>query len=445
MDNAFDLIVIGAGSGGLASAKRAAQHGAKVAIVEGHRVGGTCVLYGCVPKKMGVYASHFGELIKDSEGYGWDLSGSFSWERFKANRDAAVERLSGIHTHFLEKNNVSLISGMARFLNDKEIDVEGTTYRADRFLIATGGKSLVPEIPGCELAIDSKGMFLLEEQPKRLVVIGGGYIASEFATMMHGLGSSVCICVRGDGILRGFDEEVRDHIQKELTAQGIDIHANQGISGISSTDDGLVVETNDGFSVTGDVVLMATGRIPNIEGLGLDAAGVEIRNGAVGVNDGFQTSVGHIYALGDCTDKVQLTPVAIAEGRMLAEHLYNDGVVNFSYEMIPTAVFTSPELGTVGLSEQDAIREFGPDNVQVFRFNFKPLFHLLSENETRALVKVVVQKSSDKVLGMHMVGDHAAEIIQGLAVAMQMGVTKSQLTETMALHPTSAEEFVTLG
>lgn len=447
----YDLLVIGAGSGGLAAAKRAARHGAKVAIFECDRVGGTCVIYGCVPKKMMVYASQFSHVPTHAAGYGWAFNGTFDWAAFTQNRHAQIDRLNNLHKEFLEKAGVTLVPYNAQFVDPHTIEAGGQTYSAPKILIAVGGKATRPNIPGAEHAITSKELFALTTQPKTVVIVGGGYIGTEFAGVLNGLGTTVHMLLRGDQLLRGFDRELARHVQDEMTASGIHIHNNCTIETIekepSTTDNQrtLSMKTSEGMDIEADQVVFATGRVPNLDHLNIMASGVSTPHGKVQVHDHYQTNVNHIFALGDCTDTPNLTPVAIAEGRAFADTQFGNSAPCVNYDNIPTAVFSQPELGTVGLTEEEAIQVHGKDHIHVHRSNFRALYHLLSNDPTRTTMKLIVHKETDKVLGAHMVGEHAGEIIQSVAIALNCGATKADFDATMALHPSSAEEFVTMA
>ncbi|MDA1353390.1 MAG: glutathione-disulfide reductase [bacterium] len=437
----YDLLVIGAGSGGLAAAKRAARHGAKVAIFESDRVGGTCVIYGCVPKKMMVYASQFSHVPAHAAGYGWQFNGTFDWPTFTANRHAQIDRLNTLHIEFLEKAGVTLVPHSASFIDPRTIEAGGHTYSAPKILIAVGGKATRPNIPGAEHAITSKELFGLSTQPKTVVIVGGGYIGTEFAGILNGLGTTVHMILRGDQVLRGFDSELAHQVQQEMQNAGINIHSNCTVKEINST----TITLSHGDAIQADQLLFATGRAPNLDHLNIIASGVAAPHGKIQVHDRYETNVPHIFALGDCTDTPNLTPVAIAEGRAFADTQFGDMAVTVNYDNIPTAVFSQPELATVGLSEAEAKQIHGDSHITVHRSNFRALYHLLSDDPTRTTMKLIVHNETNKVLGAHMVGEHAAEIIQSVAIALNCGATKADFDATMALHPSSAEEFVTIG
>jgi glutathione reductase (NADPH) len=447
----YDLFVLGAGSGGLAASKRAASYGAKVAIAEQDLVGGTCVIRGCVPKKLMVYASQFSHLYEDAVAYGWSaVEPSFDWNTLVKAVDGEVRRLSRLHIGFLEKNNVELFHGQAQLVDAHTIAVGDQTFTAEKILIAVGGEATKPAIPGIEHAITSREIFLLPLQPKRMAVVGGGYIGTEFAGVLNGLGTEVFQIVRADRILRGFDEEVREAVQTGMAHKGVNFLTHTQVIKIEKVPEGvrLVLKGAKESTLVVDGVLYATGRIPNLEGLGLEAAGVETAKGAIVVNEWSQTSQPHIFAVGDCTDRVNLTPVAIAEGRAFADTQFGQKAGktprHISYDNIATAVFSQPEACSVGLTEEEAIAQHGADGLKIYRTRFRPMIYALPKTDDKVLMKLIVHKDSDRVLGAHMVGKDAAEIIQCVAIAVTMGATKQDFDNTMALHPTSAEEFVTL-
>ncbi|MGA1265065.1 MAG: glutathione-disulfide reductase [Prochlorothrix sp.] len=443
----YDLFVLGAGSGGLAASKRAASYGAKVAIAEMDLVGGTCVIRGCVPKKLMVYASHFSHLYKDAVAYGWSpVEPSFNWSKLVNAVDAEVRRLSRLHISFLEKNNVELYHGKASFVDEHTVSVDGQTITAEKFLIAVGGEATKPNIPGIEHAITSREIFLLPQQPKRFAVVGGGYIGTEFAGVLNGLGSEVFQIIRRGKILRGFDEDIRDEVQNGMAQKGVKFLTDTTIEKIEKVPEGvrLILKGAKDSSLVVDAVLYATGRIPNLVGLNLETVGVETNKGAVVVNEWCQTSQPHIFAVGDCIDRVQLTPVAIAEGRAFADTQFGNKSHHISYDNIATAVFSQPEACTVGMTETAAKAQYGEDGIKIYKTRFRPMIYSLPQGEEKVMMKLVVHKESDRVLGAQMVGKDAAEIIQCVAIAVTMGATKKDFDATMALHPTSAEEFVTL-
>ncbi|MCI2810828.1 glutathione-disulfide reductase [Eoetvoesiella caeni] len=440
----FDLFTIGAGSGGVAGSRRAAAYGAKVGICENSRVGGTCVIRGCVPKKLLVYGAQVADEIADARGYGWDIGqATFSWPTLIANKNREIDRLNGIYIKMLADAGVELITGEGRMVDAHTVDIGGRRVTAERILIATGGHPVMPDTPGIEHAITSNEALELAELPKRVVVVGAGYIAVEFAGIFLTLGAEVTLVLRGDIPLRGFDMDVRQHLAQELTERGMRILNGTLVESIAKAAGGLHVTLNDGQVISCDQILYATGRVPNTRNLGLQEVGVKTDDvGAVLVDEWSRTSVENIYAVGDVTDKHNLTPVAIAEARALAETLYNDNPTKFDPHLISTAVFSQPPVATVGLAEHQA-REGGKP-VDIYRSIFRPMHNTLSGRKEKTLMKLVVDRESDRVLGCHMVGPDAAEIMQGLAIAMQCGATKKQFDRTVGIHPTAAEEFVTM-
>lgn len=444
----FDLLVLGAGSGGIACARRAAEYGAKVGIVEANRLGGTCVNRGCVPKKLMVYASHFPVHFEAAQGYGWSVGEStFNWEKMITAVNDEVTRLNGIYQRMLDNSKVQLFRGYGKFIDSHTIAVGEEKVTAEKILIAVGGKPVKPDnIPGIEHAITSDDIFHLQEQPKQIVILGGGYIGVEFACILNGLGTEVTQVIRADKILRGFDEDIRTEIQEGMQKHGIRIVNNVNEIAIEKTDTGLQVrvKANSEETVVADTVsLAATGRKPNLANLGLENTEVEVVDGAIAVKENNQTAEAHIYAIGDCTDRINLTPVAIKEGRILADTQFGGKSGQMSYENVPSAVFSTPEGATVGLTEAEAQEKYG-DAVKVYRSKFRPMYYTLTDMPEKTLMKLVVDSNSDRVLGAHMVGDYAAEIIQAVAIAINMGATKAQFDATVALHPSSAEEFVTM-
>lgn len=440
----LDLIVIGAGSGGVACARRAGAYGARAAICEEVRVGGTCVLRGCVPKKLLVYASHVAEEIADAAGYGWSIpSPAFDWPRLIRNKNAELDRLNGIYEKMLGDASVPVLRGRATLIDAHTVEVAGERRRAERILIATGGRPWMPAIPGVEHAIDSDRALDLESLPERMIVAGGGYIAVEFAGIFRSLGVEVTVVIRGDRLLRGFDADLARHLEQEMRRGGVTIRTGSRIAAIRESGRGLVVETEEGDALETDSVFLALGRRPNTRGIGLEEAGVRLRdNGAVAVDEGLRSSVSSVYALGDCTDRRNLTPVAIAEGRALAETWFNDNPCAVTHENVATAVFSQPPIGTVGLTEEEARRAFA--DVAVYRSSFRPMKNTLSGNPGRALMKLVADGDTGRVLGCHLIGPDAPEIVQGVAIALKCGATKTQFDDTMAIHPTAAEELVTM-
>jgi len=440
----FDLFVIGAGSGGVRAARMAAQRGARVVVADPAPLGGTCVNLGCIPKKLYSFAAHYADAFEESHGYGWTMTQpSFDWATLKANRAREILRLNGIYAQLLEGSGVTLLPSRATLRGPNEVEVDGRIHRAKHVLVATGGRPVVPVLPGHELAVTSNEMFDLPAFPRRLVVIGGGYIASEFASIFAGLGSQVTQIYRGEQILRGFDDDIRHFVAAEMRKKGVVLHTQAQVAQIERAAGALQATLVNGTVLSADTILYATGRRPNTEGLGLAELDVKLTpNGAVVVDEHYRSSVPSIHALGDVIDRVQLTPVALAEAMALVDRLFGEGRRRVDYELIPTAVFTDPNIGTVGLTEAAARERFG--DVRVFRSEFKALKHTLSGSSERTLMKLVVDAASDRVVGLHMVGADAGEIVQGFGVALKAGATKAQFDATIGIHPTAAEEFVTM-
>ncbi len=442
----FDLYVIGAGSGGVRAARFAAGFGAKVAVAESRYLGGTCVNVGCVPKKLLVYGAHFAEDFEQASGFGWSLGeANFDWATLIANKDREINRLNGIYRNLLVNSGVTLHEGHARLVDAHQVEINGERFTAKHILIATGGWPQIPEIPGREHAIGSNEAFFLKELPKRVLVVGGGYIAVEFAGIFHGLGAQTSLLYRGDLFLRGFDGSVRKHLQEELTKRGLDLQFNADIERIDKQADGSLKATlKDGRVLEADCVFYATGRRPMLDNLGLENTGVKLdERGFVAVDDLYQTAEPSILAIGDVIGRVQLTPVALAEGMAVARRLFKPEQYRaVDYANIATAVFSLPNIGTVGLTEEDA-RKNG-HNVQIFESRFRPMKLTLTDCQEKTLMKLVVDADTDKVLGCHMVGPDAGEIVQGLAIALKAGATKQHFDETIGVHPTAAEEFVTM-
>lgn len=442
----FDLFVIGAGSGGVRAARFAAGYGARVAVAESRYLGGTCVNVGCVPKKLLVYGAHMAEEFELARGYGWSLEGaSFDWSTLIANKNREIVRLNGIYRNLLVNSGVTLLDGHARIVGAHEVEVNGRRYSAEHILVAVGGWPQVPDIPGRELAITSQEAFQLQRLPRRVLVVGGGYIAVEFASIFHGLGAQTTLLYRGERFLRGFDHAVRAHLEDELRKKGMDLQFNSDIAAIARQGDGSLLATlRDGRMLEADCVFYATGRRPMLDDLGLENAGVALdARGFIAVDDEYRSSVASILAIGDVTGRVQLTPVALAEGMAVARRLFRPAEYRpVDYALIPTAVFSLPNIATVGLTEEQA-REQG-HVVQVFESRFRPMKLSLTDCQERTLMKLVVDAATDRVLGCHMVGPEAGEIVQGLAVALKAGATKAVFDETIGIHPTAAEEFVTM-
>ena len=449
----FDLIVLGAGSGGLAAAKRAALHGARVAIVEGDRVGGTCVIRGCVPKKLLVYGSAYRHLLADAASYGWKIKAvQPDSATLLANVRAEVDRLNRLHIGLLEKAGVELLRGWGRFSGPTSLVVTAADgseqeLHAKRILIAVGGRPHRPEIPGAELAWLSDDLFELERFPERVVVVGAGFIACEFAGILNGLGVQVTQLVRGDHLLRGFDREASEAVRAGMEAEGVEIrfaHSPGAITGQCAPGE-LSVTTQSGESIACGGVLLATGRRPFLHGLNLEAAGVAVEGYRIPVDGDQCTNVAGIYAVGDVTDRINLTPVAVDEGRAFADTVYGHRPRQVDHSLVASAVFAQPELASVGLTEEQAIERCGIDGIKLHRARFRPMSQALPARGPKVLLKLIVEIASNKVLGCHMVGEHAAEIIQMAAIAIGMGATKADFDRTMALHPSVAEEFVTMS
>jgi glutathione reductase (NADPH) len=443
-DKDFDLYVIGGGSGGVRAARMAANMGARVAIAEEYRYGGTCVIRGCVPKKLFSYAAHFHEDFGDAAGFGWTVGDSrFDWATLIANKDAEIERLEGIYERLLGDAGVTIHRGHARLLDAHRVEVGDQVFSAETVLIATGGHPVFPPGHGWEFGISSNEAFHLEQLPRRAAVYGGGYIAVEFAGIFNGLGVEVTQIYRGPQILRGFDDDVRDTLAGELVKKGIDLRVETLIDRIEKRGEGLVLHLSDGSTLETDLVMAATGRRPNTENLGLAAAGVETDDkGAIKVDAYSRTSQPNIYAVGDVTDRVPLTPVAIQEAMAFVDTVYRGNPRGMDHTNIPTAVFSHPPVSTVGLTEREARDRLGA--VDVYRSTFRPLKHTLSGRDEKTMMKLIVERASQRVVGAHMVGLDAPEIIQGVAVAIKAGATKQSFDSTVGIHPTAAEEFVTM-
>jgi glutathione reductase (NADPH) len=441
----YDFFVIGAGSGGVRAARMAAQRGARVAVAEDAPLGGTCVNLGCIPKKLYSHAAHYAEAFEESHGFGWssDTAPSFDWGVLKANRAREISRLNGIYAKLLKDAGATVLAARAHVVGAHQVEVSGHVYTATNILVATGGRPVVPALPGAEFAITSNEIFDLPAFPNRLVVVGGGYIACEFASIFRGLGAQVTQLYRGEQVLRGFDADVRNFVAAEMRKKGVDVRTGADVERIERVVGALNVHLRDGAVIQADSVLYATGRHPNTAGLGLTEIGVVLSpEGSVVVDEHYASNVPSIHALGDVIDRIQLTPVALAEAMTLVDRLFGSGQRSVDYDLIPTAVFTHPSIGTVGLAEHEARARFG--KVRVYRSDFKALKHTLSGNTERTLMKLVVDDASDRVVGLHMVGADAGEIVQGFAVAMKAGATKAVFDATIGIHPTAAEEFVTM-
>lgn len=443
----YDLFVIGAGSGGVRASRVARSFGARVAVAENYRIGGTCVIRGCVPKKLLVFASHFAEDFEDAAGFGWAVSETrFSWPALIENKNREIERLSGIYGKLLAEAGVEVLSGTARLVDAHTVAIGERRVSAKYLLVATGGRPSMPAVPGIEHAISSNEAFELPDLPRRILIVGGGYIAAEFAGIFHGLGSEVTISYRGEEILRGFDQDVRRHLREELLKKGIRVLLKSRVNRIDRrAGGGLEVSLAEapGEQRVFDAVMCATGRVPDTGALGLSEAGVDLgEEGGVIVDRFGQSSVPSVYAVGDVTHRIALTPVAIREGAAVATTLFGGQRIPVDHENVPSAVFSQPPVGTVGLTQEEAEARFG--RVEIYSASFKPLRHTLTGRDERTLVKLVVEPRGQRVVGAHMVGADAPEIIQGIAIAVKAGLTKDQFDSTLGIHPTAAEEFVTM-
>lgn len=441
----YDLFVIGAGSGGVRASRMSAAYGARVAVAEDRYMGGTCVNVGCVPKKLYVYASQFSNAFKDSQGFGWSAtSPKFEWSTLRDNKKTEISRLNGIYEDMLGGAGVDVIHGRARFVDKHTVSVGDKNYTADKIIISTGTWPYIPDIPGSEFAKSSNEIFDLETFPQRILVVGGGYVAVEFAGIFNGLGSQTTQLYRGPLFLRGFDQDIREFVSKEIAKSGIDLRFNSNISAIKKQDDGtLIAILEDGSTIETDAVLYATGRKPHLQDLGFENVNVELNpNDTVKVDHNFQSSEANIYALGDLIGGMELTPVALAEGMAFAQTQFNNKPTIVDYNTIPTAVFCQPNIGTCGLSEEQARESIG--DITVFESSFRAMKHTIGGRQERSYMKLIVETETDRVVGIHMVGEDAGEIIQGMAIAMKAGATKAVFDSTIGIHPTSAEEFVTM-
>jgi glutathione reductase (NADPH) len=440
----YDLFTVGAGSGGVRASRVSASYGAKVAVAEERYLGGTCVNVGCIPKKLLVYSAHFSEDFEDAAGFGWTVGKrSIDWAKLIANKNREIERLNGVYRRLFQQSGVSVLEGHAQILDAHTVVVGQNQYTAEYILLAVGGWPVVPEVPGSEYAITSNEAFFLKDLPERVIIVGGGYIGVEFAGIFHALGVQVTQVHRGALFLRGFDQDVRETLAGEMAKRGIDLRFNTTVERIEKVRGGLCVNLSEGVTLATDQIMFATGRSPNTGGLGLEKAGVELGNkGTVVVDEYSCSTVPSIYAIGDCTDRMNLTPVAIAEGRCVAETLFNSNPMKVNYGNVPSAVFSQPNVGTVGLTEAKAREQFG--EVNVYRTTFKPLKHTLTGRDELTMMKLIADKATDRVVGCHMVGPEAGEIIQGLSVAITCKATKAQFDATIGIHPTAAEEFVTM-
>ena len=438
----FDLLVIGAGSGGVRASRIAAGHGVRVAVAEEYRVGGTCVIRGCVPKKLLVYGSHFAEDLEDARRFGWQIEGkTFDWAVLRDNVAAEVDRLNGLYQNTLDNNQVTTLLGHARIIDAHTVEVDGQRHTAGTILIASGARPFTPDIPGAEHGITSNDVFHLPTLPRRMVIAGAGYIATEFAGVFHELGVDVTLINRSETILRGWEPALSDRLLQISMAKGLNFKLNCRLERVEKTEAGLVLHFADGKTMETDVVLWALGRVPNVEGLGLEDVGVALNEkGAIAVDADNRTNVPSIFAVGDVTDRVQLTPVAIREGHSFADRQFGEKNWHVDYNAIPSAVFSNPPLGSVGMTEAQARNAYG--QVKIYTSDFRPMKNVLAGRNERALYKLVVDASSDRVVGAHMIGPDAPEILQAVAIAVKAGLTKAQFDDTMALHPTMSEELV---
>ena len=440
----YDLVTIGAGSGGVRASRLAGGYGARVAVCEEDRVGGTCVLRGCIPKKLLIYAAHYADYIEDSANYGWTIEGiAHDWKKLIKNKNIELDRLNRIYLSILKNNNVDLKEGRGLIIDEHTVEVGGNRITTENILIAVGGWPSMPAIPGIEYAITSNEALQLPALPKSMVIVGGGYIAVEFAGIFSGLGVEVTEIIRADKILRGFDIDMRVSLSEEMGKRGIKIKSEAEVLSIKKHQDNFSLQLKNGENIKTECVMYATGRKANTEGLGLDRAGVQLRNnGAIKVDDYNRTSQPNIFAVGDVTDRIQLTPVAIQEGHAFADMLFGGDKRVTDYKNVPSAVFSTPPIATVGLTEEEAIAQYG--KVDIYDSNFKPLVHTMSGRDERSLMKLIVDTKTDVVVGCHMMGTDSPEIIQGVAIAIKCGATKSQFDSTTGIHPSSAEEFVTM-
>lgn len=444
----FDLICIGGGSGGIATARRAAEYGAKVAVIEKARLGGTCVNVGCVPKKLFWYAANTAEALRNAPLFGFDhpvTTVSFDWTKFKDSRDAYIHRLNGIYENNLNRSAVTLISGEAKFVNAHTVEVENVLYSANHIVIATGGRPHILPVNGAEYGVTSDDFFALTQQPKSMIVVGGGYIACEIAGVMAALGTKVDVVIRGERVLKMLDKDITETLEEAMFEQGITLHRTANVDRVEKTSDGIIAHLDNGEVIEAENLLWATGRIPNTDTLNLAAAGVQFeKNGIIPVDAYQNTNVDGIYAIGDVIGKIDLTPVAIAAGRRLAARLFKDDhQAHLDYHNIPTVMFTHPPIGIVGLSETEAREQFG-DTVKVYRTKFTPMVRTFAAHKPKTLMKLICQGEEERIVGIQMIGDNVDEMLQGFGVAVKMGATKADFDDTVAIHPTSAEELVTM-
>ena len=440
----YDLLVIGAGSGGVRAARIAAGHGARVGICEESRLGGTCVIRGCVPKKLLSYAAHFAEDFEDAVGYGWTIAGaSFSWPTLIRNKDREIDRLEGVYGRLLMDCGVTIHKARARLLDSHRVQVGDAIIHAERILLAAGGRPWVPDIEGREWLITSNEAFHLEDLPRRIVVVGGGYVACEFAGIFNGLGASVTQVCRGEQVLRGFDADVRRVLGREMANHGVAFEFGRNVERVRKLGDELLATLDDGRELAADCVMYATGRVPNSEGLGLLEAGVDVRaDGSIPVDEFSRTNLPNVFAVGDITHRVNLTPVAIHEGHAFADSEFGGQSRPVDHDFIPSAVFSNPQVATVGYSEELASHHYGA--LDIYRAEFTPLKATLSGRQGKVLIKLIVERAGQQVVGLHVVGQDAPEIVQGFAVAVKSGLTKQQFDATIGIHPTAAEELVTM-
>jgi len=440
----YDLFVFGAGSGGVRASRMSAAFGARVAVAEAHRVGGTCVIRGCVPKKLMVYASRFGEDFEDARGFGWEVPDpEFSWVHLARARDLEIARLEGVYEGLLTHAGVTLMRGRATLIDAHTVDVDGSRYTTKYVLIATGAWPILPDIRGAELGKTSNEAFELNNLPRRVLMVGGGYIAVEFAGIFRGLGADITLSYRGAELLRGFDNGVRRHLREEMETRGIKVLLGHEVAAIERNGVELRVHGSDGGTLDCEMVMFATGRMPNSMNLGLERAGIELDSkGAVVVDAYSRTTVENVYAVGDVTNRIQLTPVAVREGAAVANTLFNGRPTRVDHRNVPTAIFSQPPIGTVGDTEDQAIATYG--SVEVYQTSFRSLKNALSGRAEKTFMKLLVEPASQKVIGAHMVGTDAPEIIQGIGIAVVAGLTKQQFDDTVGIHPSSAEEFVTM-
>ncbi len=440
----YDLFVIGAGSGGVRAARMAAGFGARVAVAEDRYMGGTCVNVGCVPKKLYVYASEFGKSFEDARGFGWDSrKPAFDWATLRDNKKVEISRLNAVYRKLLGGASAEIIEGRASIVDARTVAVGDRRYSAEKILIATGGWPHIPEFPGSDLAITSNEIFDLDEQPGHITIVGGGYIAVEFAGIFNGLGSTVTQLYRGPLFLRGFDEDIRAHASQELRKSGIDLRFEVNVASIERGASGLQLQLTDGTSLETDVVLYATGRRPHLQGLGLENVNVQLTgSGTIAVDHEYRTSEPSVFALGDVIGGMELTPVALAEGMAFARREFGGLENAVDYDFIPSAVFCQPNIGTVGFTEEAAREHFG--DIELYKSIFRPMKHTIRGRDEKTFMKLIVERATDRVVGVHMMGPDAGEIIQGIAIALRAGATKAVFDSTIGIHPTAAEEFVTM-